>query len=201
MQLNVVLLMIVAQITVTSPDQQYSAHIDYYPGTELVTQALTLKHDNTLCFVKNSPGGVTFFVNNQGSIFGIGERALYFYDVLGNEILLKHLNAPNGFDFSPDNTIFFASDIDGLWAYDCEGSVKYRFPASRLFSCNENAEIVAMVSAESLFVFDHGERIYSALLSSPYVWSIELREDNGLILLHLPSATDEHVYAEQAGER
>src|SRR4030042_636250 len=187
MQINLIFIILIQQIIITSPNRHFSAEIEYHPGTELITRSLTLKHDQTVCFVKESPHGATFFIDDLGSIFGIGTDALYFYDQQGNETLIQTLNAPNGFMFVPDYSLFFASDLDGLRAYNHDGSLKYTFPACRLFTSTDMADIVATVTAESLCVYNQGNRIYSAFLSNPYVWSIEVNEDKSVIRLQLPT--------------
>ena len=201
MQITLLFVILVPQIVVESPDHFFHANVEYYPGTELIARSLTLMHDQTVIFTKSEPRGSTFLINRSGTVFGIGADALYFYDHQGNEVLLQQLNAPNGFGFSPDNSIFIASDLSGLCIYDRDGKLNYSLPSCRLFACSDGAEIVATVTSDSLFVYEKGSRIYSAVLSSPYVRSIAINEDNRSIQLHLPAAVEECTYETKAGEK
>ncbi len=198
---NFLLLIFIPQIVIASPDGSFLAEIEYFPGTELIARTLTLRHDNVVRYVKESPLGATFFLNDRGNAFGISAEALYFYDQDGNETRLQSLNAPNGFKMTPDRTIFLASDLDGLFAYDQAGLLKHEFPACRLFASNNTASLVAAVTAESLFVYERGERIHSAGLVEPYVWSISLDEDKRLIKIQFSSSVEEHRFTGAAGGR
>ncbi|UCD19951.1 MAG: hypothetical protein JSU64_02105 [candidate division WOR-3 bacterium] len=180
-------LMISFTVDVGSSNGLYRAAVRYGGGSELITSSLTLydAYDNVL-YVKNNITMNTFYVCDNGNVFALNEHRLYFYRVDGSEMLLQELSYPNGFGFSPDNTVFFASDRAGLFAYSDEGSLTGKYRPGRLFASTNGGAAVAVISADTLFVYQSGGLVDREFLSSPYVLDVYFSGDGESIVVRLP---------------
>ncbi|MEO0205487.1 MAG: hypothetical protein ABIL22_02295, partial [candidate division WOR-3 bacterium] len=157
---------------------------------ELITASFKLydQEGNMLYHIIN-PDAFTFFISNSGQVFATNEQMLYLYELNGNIIPLKKLIYPNGFDFSPDNTLFFASDRDGIFAYSMTGTIVYEFTPGRLFASTEQAKKMGIVSTDTLFYYEEGKLRFHKLLISPFVRKIYFSQDKDIIHIELPDTT------------
>ena len=153
-----------------SDNGMFHASVNYLGGTELITQSFML-HDQygDVLYTKTDLLVNTFFICNKGTVFAQNERLLCFYHPDGRETVLKELVYPNGAGFSPDNSLFFVSDRDGIFTYSHEGVLVSTYRPGRLFACSEGGQSVAVISADTLFVYCHGDLMDTENLSSPYV--------------------------------
>jgi len=154
---------------VHSDNGMFHASVDYFGGTELITGSFVL-HDQygDVLYTKTDLVVSTFFICNKGTVFAMNERLLYFYYPDGREKVLKELVYPNGSGFSPDNSLFFVSDRDGIFAYSQEGVLTNTYHPGRLFACSGDGQSFAVISADTLFVYCHGDLMDTENLSSPY---------------------------------
>ncbi|MGB9720811.1 MAG: hypothetical protein ACPL28_04945 [bacterium] len=185
-----VLNFIIFMLSISSANGAYTGDVVYAGGTELVTASFKLydQKGNMLYHIIN-PDAFTFFISNSGQVFATNEQMLYLYELNGNIISLKKLVYPNGFDFSPDNTLFFASDRDGIFAYSMTGTMVYQFRPGRLFASTEQAKRVGIVSTDTLFYYEEGKLIFQNILISPFVRKLYFSKDNELIQIELPDTT------------
>ncbi|UCF71245.1 MAG: hypothetical protein JSW49_02910 [candidate division WOR-3 bacterium] len=180
-------LMISFTVDVGSSNGLYRAAVQYGGGSELITSSLTLydAYDNVV-YVKNNIIMNTFYVCDNGNVFALNEHRLCFYRMDGSEMLLQELSYPNGFGFSPDNAVFFASDKEGLFAYSDEGSLTGKYRPGRLFASTSGGGAVAIISADTLFVYRSGGLVDRQFLSSPYVHDVCFSDDGASIVIRLP---------------
>lgn len=181
--------LVILSLTISSSNGDYVGEVTYSGNTELMTSSFKLynKKGDMLYHIIN-PDAITFFISNSGSVFATNEHNLYLYKPNGEIITLKKLNYPNGFAFSPDNTIFFASDRDGLYGYSMSGEVVYQFNPGRLFACTDQAKRVAVVSNDTVFYYEKGNFKFFSILLNPFVRKIQFLEDV-LIEIELPDTT------------
>ncbi len=185
-----VLSLIIFTLTINAPNGAYIGEITYYGGTELITASFKLydQNGNMLYHIIN-PEAITFFISNSGEVFATNEQNLYLYKIDGKILNLRKLNYPNGFGFSPDNTVFFASDRDGIYAYALSGSLIYQFKPGRLFASVAQAQKVAIVSNDTISYYEDGELKFQEILENPFVRSVEFVDDDNSIKLQFPDKT------------
>jgi hypothetical protein len=178
----------------------FHAIIEYGRGVELSAETFTLYgENNVLLYIRNKPAAHTFYIGNTGVVYALNEKQLYFYNHGGEETLLKDLNYPNAFGFSPDNDLFFASDRDGLFAYSSDGKLIYKFTPGRLFASTDKGKMIAVISVDTLFVYEDGSQKFVKQLSTPYTRNISFSGDEKSIIVELPSGTT--VFDTETGER
>ncbi len=183
----IVCLIISFTVSVGSSNGLYRAAVQYGGGTELIASSLTLydAYENVV-YVKSNITMNTFYVCDNGNVFALNEHRLCFYSVDGSETLLQEFSYPNGFGFSPDNAVFFASDREGLFAYSDEGSLAGKYRPGRLFASTNGGESVTVISADTLFVYQGGGLVDLKFLSSPYVRDVGFSGDGDSIMVRLP---------------
>ncbi|MCX7995170.1 MAG: SMP-30/gluconolactonase/LRE family protein [candidate division WOR-3 bacterium] len=192
MSINV-LNLIIFSITISSANGAFIGDISYSGDTELSTTSFKLyDRDGNMLYHIINPDAITFFISNSGTVFATNEQNLYFYKLNGEIKILKELHYPNGFGFSPDNKIFFASDRDGLYAYSTSGNLVYQFNPGRLFTSTEKADHVAVVSNDTVFFYEKGKLKSVSVLQNPFVRKIQFVKKN-LIEIELP---DTIIYLE-----
>lgn len=166
----------------------------------LSVESFTLYNQNgKLMYIEEKPNANTFFISDAGVVFALNEKHLYLYNQNGDEMLLKNLNYPNGFGFSPDDFLFFASDKDGIFAYSNEGSLIYELNPGRLFSSTVKSKMVAIISTDTLFVYENGVQKFMKKLSTPYARTLLFSEDEKSIIIEEPSGVE--IFDSRTGER
>jgi hypothetical protein len=166
----------------------------------LSVESFTLYNQNDeVVYTKEKPRTHTFCISDAGTVFALNEKQLYLYNQNGLEIFLKNLNYPNGFKFSPDNVLFFASDKDGIFVYSNEGALVYALNPGRLFSSTVKGKTIAIISTDTIFVYEHGVQKFVKKLATPYVRTLSFSEDETSIIIKEPAGVE--VIDVQTGKR
>ncbi len=187
-----VLTLIIFTLTIKSPNGAYVGNVVYMGNTEIATASFKLyDHNGNMLYHIINPEAISFFISNSGEVFATNEQNLYLYKTDGQILHLKKLNYPNGFGFSPDHTIFFASDRDGIYAYSLSGRLIYQFKPGRLFVSTNFAEKVAIVSNDTLTYYENGELKFLKIIPSPFVRGLEFFDSEKIIKLELPDRIEE----------
>ena len=191
MNVLLITLLIFFSTSIESDDGSFRASVEYGGGTELMTESFVLydRYD-VVVYMKSNSTLNTFFISNTGSVFALNEHRLCFYHQDGREKMLKELVYPNGFGFSSDNSIFFASDREGLFAYSGDGNLVHKYRPGRLFTSSTKGENVAIISADTLFVHEDGSIIDTEFLSSPYASDLYYSADGKSIVVQIPGAAE-----------
>jgi hypothetical protein len=179
----------------------YRCAIVYTGKTHLDVESFTLYRSDEVVYTKEKPGVSSFYLSTGGTVFAVSEKRLYFYAQNGEEVFLKDLNYPNGFGFSPDSMLFFCSDRDGICAYSDQGQLVHKYKPGRLFTSTEHGKKVAVVSCDSLFLYEDGVLKFSRQLRTPYARAVLFSQDGRSIIVEEPleieifnSRTGEKVY-------
>jgi len=174
----VVCLIFSPRTDVYSNNRMFHGAVRYSGGAELCTESFVLydKYGDILYEKRDIPLH-TFFINDTGSVFALNEHHLYLYQQDGSEMMLSELMYPNGFGFSPDGSLFFVSDRDGLYAYSHNGNLVNIYHRGRLFASTECGSRVAVISADTLFVYEYGTLRDTEFLPSPYVHDVSFSTD------------------------
>ncbi len=198
---NVLGLMIFA-VRISSANGAYVGDIIYSGGADLIATSFKLydQKGDMLYHIIN-PEAITFFISNSGEVFATNEQILFLYNLSGKITFIKRLNYPNGFGFSPDNTLFFASDQDGIYAYSMSGGLVFQFNAGRLFVSTNQARKFAVVSNDTLSYYEEGRLKFQTLLSTPFVRKIYFSENEKTIHVALPDTTETITIPEHTMER
>ncbi len=177
--------------SVFSPNQKYQGVVEYAQVVDLTVMSFIMlgEHGETL-YVKTSPPAMTFYVNDNGTVFATNESQLYFYDKTGRDTMLKGLEHPNGFGFSPDHALFFASDKTELAAYCPCGRLLRQFKPCRLFASSDQGSIVATVVNDTLIIYHKGRDQYQITLATPYIHEIRITPDGKQVILKEPDGTE-----------
>jgi hypothetical protein len=184
-----ILSLIILSWTFHSDNGQYTGEAIYTGGTELTTVSFTLCDRGVKLYSLSKPDAITFFISNSGSVFAASEHELFCYDVTGKILFRKRLEYPNGFGFSPDNSVFFASDRDALTAYAANGNIVYSLAPCRLFASTEDASKIAALTNDTLLVYENGRLTSTRILETPYARSLYF-EDRGTIKVDHPGFTE-----------
>ncbi len=193
-------LLVTAHAMMSSEHGLYHASVTYGGGVEYFVETFTLYDQNgNIMYTKENPDAKSFYISDSGVVFALSEKCLYLYKHNGDEKLLKEFNYPNGFGFSPDNFLFFASDKDGIFAYSSAGELIYEFNRGRLFSSTLEGKMVAIVSTDTLFVYENGVQKYIRKLSTPYTRSLSFSDHEKSITIEIPSGIE--IFDSQTGER
>lgn len=173
-------LLFILAADVCSDDGSFRALIQHRGGTELVTESITLcDRAGNVLYAKKDLAAHTFFIGNSGSVFAVSAERLDLYHPDGREVTLKELVYPNGFGFSPDNALFFASDREGIFTYSDRGVLAGTYCPGRLFASTARGGCVAVVSADTLYVYEKSALGDVELLASPYAWDVFFTGDDG----------------------
>lgn len=171
-------LIICVSSSIHADNGSFHAAVRYSGGSELITETFELyDRGGDIMYAKRDIPLNTFFICNTGSVFALNEHRLCFYLPDGSETMLRDLVYPNGFGFSPENSLFFASDREGLFVYSLEGVLIHTYRPGRLFATTERGECVAVVSADTLFVYENGRLADTEPLVSPYVWDVRFSDE------------------------
>ena len=184
----------------SSDNGLYRASITHGGGVEFFVESFALQNQNgKTMYTKENPDAHTFYISDSGAVFALDEKYLYLYDKNGGEVFLKNLNYPNGFGFSPDNYLFFASDKEGIFAYSNEGELIFHFNPGRLFSSTVRGTMVAIISTDTLFVYENGVQKSAKKLSTPYARSLSFSDDEQSIIIEIPLGIE--IFDSRTGER
>ena len=86
--------------------------------------------------------------------------------------------------------MFFASDKQGIFAFSSGGELIYTFEPGRLWASTGHGALVAIVSADSLLIYEKGFRIKAELLSSPYTRDIRFLEETKSVVVDMPGGVE-----------
>lgn len=177
--------------SIFSPNHRFQAVVEYGKTIDLTVLSFTLLDENggTL-YVKTSPAAITFYVNDNGSVFATNETGLFHYDQAGRDTLLKRLEYPNGFGFSPDHVLFFASDRQELAAYSIDGQLWQKFKPCRLFASADRGSVVATVTDDTLLIYHKGEDRHKISLATPFIHELRISPDGLQVVLKEPDGTE-----------
>lgn len=187
----VISLITLISVTVNSDNRLYHASVRYQGGSELRTEAFTLFDQyHEVIYTKNDLDVNTFFISNTGYVFALNEHYLYLYHPDGSEMLLRELAYPNGFGFSRDNSLFFASDKQGVFTYSSDGELRYAFEPGRLYASADNGTLVAIISTDTLLIYENGVLKDIEPLPSPYTRDIRFLDDENSIVVDMPGNSE-----------
>ena len=176
---------------VYSDNRMFHGVVRYSGGADLFTKTFVLYDQyGDIMYEKGDMPLHAFFISNAGSVFALNEYHLYLYQRDGSEMMLRELVYPNGFGFSPDGSLFFASDREGIFAYSHDGSLVNIYHNGRLFASTERGTWVAIVSADTLFVYEHGKLRDTVFLPSPYARDVSFTTDEEHIQVRFPAGYD-----------
>ncbi len=180
--------LLIFTLTIESGNKEFIGEVSYTGGTELLSRSFTLydKEGNKLYSILN-PGAVNFFISNFGVVFAASERQLFLYELNGDIKELLPLDYPNGFGYSPDNTLFFVSDRNGVYAFALSGKLVYQFNPGRLFASTEMAQRFCVVSNDTISFYEEGRLRFIRIIESPFVRSIKFSPDGKFVHLEMPS--------------
>jgi len=182
---------IIAALTIASNNGEFSALVDYGKDAELVEQSFTLYDKaHEVIYHKQMLRVHTFFITNVGSVFALNEYELHFYHQDGEEIYLQNLEYPNGFGFSGDNSLFFASDRQGISTYSGGGELIQKFRPGRLFADADGGKKVAIISTDTLFLYDGGMLECMKILSTPYARRVRFSDDSRSVIIEVPKGVE-----------
>lgn len=168
----------------------FSASADYIGSSHLFVQTFTLYKNTEVLYTKQAVEAHTFFLSDIGTVFACSDRCLYFYDPRGEDKLLQNFAFPNGFGFSADNHVFFASDRDRLCVYSNEGELINELKPCRLFAGIDQGKFIATVSTDTLFIYKDGIENTVHKLPTPYARSLCFSEDGNCIEVELPNTIE-----------
>lgn len=175
-------------IDFSSENGIFTMQVDYAGGTELYAEDLTLyKNDLPLFTLENTPAH-TFYISNTGTVFAVSDHQLFFFDQAGNIEILQDLFYPNGFGFSINKEMFFASDRNKLHVYSQTGVLLYELKPCRLFIDFQDGKYIATVSSDTLIFYEEGNEVGTRLLSTPYIRDLEFSEENNYLIMETPRA-------------
>lgn len=186
---------------INSDNGMYRCSVVYAKDADMAAESFSFYKNDELIYSKEKPEVNTFFLSNTGNVFALNENRLYLYAQNGEETLLKNLRYPNGFGFSSDNVLFFCSDMDGICAYSNRGQLVYIFRPGRLFTSTEHGKKVAVISCDSLFLYEDHVQKFCRQLRTPYARAVFFSRDGSTIVVEEPleneifdSCTGEKVY-------
>ncbi len=186
-----ILSLIIFALSIKSNNGEFLGEVNYTGGTELVTSSFSLYTQNgELLYSLYKPSAITFFISNSGIVFATNEKEIFHYDLSGNIKKIKDLEYPNGFGFSPDNTLFFASDRKGIYAFSITGESIHQYNPGRLFVSTDRGEKFCVVSNDTLFFYENTELKFIKTLPTPYIHSINFTENDNGITVKMPHGTE-----------
>jgi hypothetical protein len=181
----------IAAMTAASSNGEFTALVDYGRDAEFVVQSFTLYDKaHEVIYHKQMLGVHTFFITDAGSVFALNEDELHFYHQGGEEVHLQDLEYPNGFGFSVDNSLFFASDKRGIFAYSSGGELIHRFQPGRLYADADGGKSVAIISTDTLFLYDGGMLKCVKILSTPYARRVRFSDDSRSVIIEVPKGVE-----------
>jgi hypothetical protein len=182
---------VVASMTITSSNGEFSAAVTYGGDAEPAVQSFILYNEaSEIIYRKQMLRVHTFFINDLGCVFALNEKELYLYAQDGEEVFLQELIYPNGFKFSADNSLFFASDKQGIFAYSSTGQLIGKFRPGRLLADADGGKRVAIISTDTLFLYDNGKLKGTKILCTPYARKIGFSDDSRSIIIEVPGGVE-----------
>jgi len=177
--------------SVFSPNGKYQGIIEYAMVIDLTTVSFTLidAAGDTL-YTKSNPEPITFYVTDDATVFATSESKLFFYRQNGSDTLLKNLKYPNGFGFSPDHSLFFASDRDEITGYCTGGKLLLRLKPARLFASSAQGLKIATVSGDTLLIYQEGKEKHIIKLATPFIHELSFSPDGQTVLLKEPDGKE-----------
>ena len=192
-------LLISLAANIRSENGLFNASVEYRGGADFITAAFVLyDRSGTVLYSKSEVAVNTFFICNTGNVFALSEHRLCLYQLDGSETLLRQLVYPNGFGFSRDHSLFFASDREGVFVYSCLGALVHRYRPGRLCASTGNGESVAVISADTLFSYHNGSLIDTEMLPSPYARDVCFSVDAESVRVEFPEGVE--VYDARTNE-
>jgi hypothetical protein len=178
----ILLVALVTMHTVSSNNGKFTGIVDYTGAHELKTKSFTLYHNGTVLYTLDNPAAITYFVSDSGTVFACNEQRLYFQDMSGASRVLAELEYPNGFAFADDNSLFFASDINGLHVFSVRGDPVATLLPCRLFAVNDLNSLVGSISTDTLYVQDirTGDLLNRVILKTPFARSLSFIDDHAV---------------------
>jgi hypothetical protein len=191
MSVYVLTLILISAQSVFSPNGRYQGIIEYAPDINLTTVSFTLTNaaGETL-YRKIDPEPITYYVTDDATVFATSETKLFFYRPSGRDTLLKNLNFPNGFGFSPDYELFFASDRDEIAGYCSGGKLQLRLKPARLFASTTHGSRIAAVSNDTLVIYHEGEEKFLLKLATPFIHELSFSPDGQTVWLKEPDGRE-----------
>ena len=184
-------LLFLLSLDLYSDNRMFHGVVRYAGGADLFTKTFVLYDQyGDIIYEKGDIPLHTFFISNTGSVFALNEYHLYLYQRDGSEMMLRELVYPNGFGFSPDGSLFFASDREGIFAYSHDGMLSSVYRPGRLFASTERGSWVAVISADTLFVYEHGNLRDTVFLPSPYARDVSFPTDEEHIQVRFSAGYD-----------
>lgn len=191
MVITLLMIILPASQSVFSPNQKFQGVVEYDQAIDLtVLSFIMLNEKGETMYVKKSPAAMTFYVNDNGTVFATNESQLFYYDRSGRDTMLKGLEYPNGFGFSPDHALFFASDKNELAAYCICGRLQQQLKPCRLFASSDQGSVVATVTDDTLIIYLKGRDRYKITLATPYIHELRITPDGKQIVLKEPDGTE-----------
>jgi hypothetical protein len=191
--MNVLLgsLLFFLSLDLCSDNKMFHGVVRYSGDADLFTETFVLYDQyGDIIYEKDDIPLHTFFISNTGSVFALNEYHLYLYQQDGSEMMLRELVYPNGFGFSPDGSLFFASDREGIFAYSHDGMLSSVYCPGRLFASTDHGSWVAVISADTLFVYEYGNLRDTVFLPSPYARDVSFPTDEEHIQVRFPTGYD-----------
>lgn len=191
--------LLIFTLTIESINKEFIGEVIYTGGTELHCSSFTLynKEGHKLYSILN-PAATAFYVSDSGVVFATNETKLFLYGLDGKVKEILPLDYPNGFGFSPDNTLFFVSDRNGIYGFTISGKLRYQFTPGRLFASTEMGKRVCVVSNDTLSFYEEGRLKFIRLVESPYIRAINFSSDGNLVQVKM--AGDSLFYDFETGE-
>ena len=188
---SIIIIFLLSSQSVFSPNGQYQGIIEYASVIDLTTLTFTLidTAGDTL-YTKFNPGPITYYVTDDATVFATNETKLYYYLPNGRDTLLKNLNYPNGFGFSPDYSLFFASDRDEITVYCTGGKLLLQLKPARLFASTTQGLKIATVSGDTLIIYQEGKEKHIIKLATPYIHELSFSPDGQTVSLKEPDGKE-----------
>jgi hypothetical protein len=186
------LVTLIALKTLSSSNGQFTGIVDYTGGHDLRAKSFILYHQGVLLYTIEDPAAITYFASDSGTVFACNEQRLYFFDISGDSRVLAELNYPNGFALTADNSLFFASDKNGLHVFSARGDPVATLLPCRLFAFNDLNSLVASISSDTLYVQDTrtGDLLSRATLKTPFARAISFIDDR-TVSIEEPSVSEQ----------
>jgi len=167
--------------TFVSENGQYHVSVTFHGGTVFEAEQFSLRDmNNVVIYHVDDPGVQTFFVSNQGTVFALSEQHIVFYDLAGTCDTLAQFVFLNNSGFSERHDLFFLSLQDGMHVYTLDGRLLYTLLPGRLFSSIRHGANSAVVSADTLRLYNEGMLVHTKILKTAYVRQVSIAESGSV---------------------
>lgn len=170
----------------------------FHGGTVFEAEAFSLRDREKVLYHVDDPGLQTFFVSNHGTVFALSERHAVFYSKAGECDTLTHISYLNNSGFSEQHDLFYLSLREGMYVYTLDGNLLFTLMPGRLLASTQHGEHVAVVSADTLMLYNEGVHVHTKILETAYVqhvsfteWSVCVEEHDGIEVFDM--ATGERI--------